>query len=181
MAKKLTNQEKGAVAFLIVAGLWAYWNYLYKPITGEIAKLEKTLSEKQSKLEETRRAAQELEVLEAEFTILELEAKEIEKKLPKAMNLPDLIRTLTKSLEKHRLSVQNFTAAKGSMQTYYSEIPITLTLTGSYHTLATFLAEVGQYERVFNCSDVVMNPLTPTKEKPDTISAAFKLTTYMAK
>ncbi|MBN1383449.1 MAG: type 4a pilus biogenesis protein PilO [Elusimicrobia bacterium] len=180
MAKKLTNQEKGAVVFLIGAALWAYWNYLYKPITNEITKLEKTLVQKQSTLESTRRAAQELEVLEAEFVVLELEAKEIEKKLPKEMNLPKLIRDITKSLEKHKLNVQNFAPTKGAPKTYYAEIPISLNITGSYHKLADFLSEVGQYERVFNVADVMLTPLTPTKEKPDTITASFRLITYMA-
>ncbi|MEW6556515.1 MAG: type 4a pilus biogenesis protein PilO [Elusimicrobiota bacterium] len=179
--RKLTNQEKGAIGVVILVGLWAYWKYLYKPITGEITRLEQDLEQKQAKLDETRRAAQELEVLEAEFKIIEIEAREMEKKLPKSKELPNLIRNLTRSLEKHKLNIQNFTPSKENPKAYYSEIPISMQLTGSYHNLANFLAEVGQYERVFNAFDIILTPKPPTKESPDTISASLKLATYMAK
>ncbi|MDD5688038.1 MAG: type 4a pilus biogenesis protein PilO [Elusimicrobia bacterium] len=179
--KKLNNQEKAVIGVLIIAGFWVYWKYLYKPITSEITKLQEELSQKQSQLEATRQAAQELEVLQAEFKILEIEAREMEKKLPKSKELPKLIRDITRSLEKYRLSVQSFVPGKEMPKPYFSEIPITLQLTGSYHNLANFLAEIGQYERVINTYDVVLTPKVPSKESPDSMSASLKLVTYMAK
>ncbi|MFA5778994.1 MAG: type 4a pilus biogenesis protein PilO [Elusimicrobiota bacterium] len=179
--RKLTNQEMGAIAILFAAGLWAYWKYLYNPIKGEIARLEQDLSQKQSQLETTRQAAQELEVLEAEFKVIELEAKEMERKLPKSKDLPKLIRDITKTLEKHKITVQNFTPSKESPKTYFSEIPISLQVTGNYHNLANFLADIGQYERVINTYDVTLTPRPASKESPDTIAASLKLITYMGR
>jgi len=179
--RKLTNQEKVVIPLLFSAGLWAYWNYLYKPLAGEIARLEQDLSEKHAKLESTRKAAEEIHILEAEFEILKLQSQEMEKKLPNKKDLPTLIRNITKSLEKHRINVQRFVPGKESPKKYFSEIPITLQVSGSYHTLANFLAEVGQYERVFNTYDVNLTPKVPSKKSPETVSASLKLKTYMAK
>lgn len=179
--RKLTNQEKGAIAILFVAGLWAYWKYLYSPLKGEIARLEQELSEKQSKLETTRQAAQELEVLEAEFKIIELEAREMEKKLPVKKDLPKLIRDITRTLEKHKITVQSFTPSKESPKTYFSEIPISLQVSGNYHNLANFLSDIGQYERVINTYDVNLTPKVASKESPDTLLASLRLVTYMGR
>jgi len=171
----------GAIAILFAVGLWAYWKYLYTPLKGEITRLEQDLSQKQSQLETTRQAAMELEVLEAEFKIIELEAKEMEKKLPKSKDLPKLIRDITKTLEKHKITVQNFTPSKESPKTYFSEIPISLQVTGNYHNLANFLAEIGQFERVINTYDLNLTPKTASKESPDTIAASLRLVTYMGR
>ncbi len=179
--RKLTNQEMGAIAILFAAGLWAYWKYLYTPLKGEIARLEQDLSQKQSQLETTRQAAQELEFLEAEFKVIEMEAKEMEKKLPTSKDLPKLIRDITKTLEKHKITVYNFTPSKESPKTYFSEIPISLQISGNYHNLANFLADIGQYERVINTYDVNLTPKAASKESPDTIAATLRLVTYMGK
>ena len=171
----------GVVAILFVAGLWAYWKYLYNPIKSEIARLDQDLAQKQSQLETTRQAAQELEILEAEFKIIELEALEMEKKLPKTKDLPKLIRDITKIMEKNKLSVTSFAPGRESPKTYFSEIPISLQVTGNFHNIAGFLADIGQYERVINTFDLVLTARIPTKESPDTVGAAMKLIAYMGK
>ena len=170
--KKLTNQEKGALLIITVVGLWAYWKYLYSPITREITGLQSELSEKQAKLEATRQAAQELEVLQAEFKIIEIEAREMEKKL---------IRDITRAMERHRINAQSFTPSKEIQKTYFSEIPITLAASCNYHNLANFIADIGQFERIINTFDVVMTPKQATKESPDSLTVNFRLATYMAK
>lgn len=179
--RKLTNQEKGVAAILVAVGFWAYWKYLYSPIKTEIVRLEQDLSQKQTQLETTRQAAQELEILEAEFKITDLEAREMEKKLPKSKDLPKLIRDITKTLEKYKITVQNFTPGKEVPKTYFSEIPITLQVSGNYHNLAGFLADIGQHERVINTYDVTLTPKAATKESPDTLTAALRLVTYMGR
>ncbi|OGS44918.1 MAG: hypothetical protein A2539_04380 [Elusimicrobia bacterium RIFOXYD2_FULL_34_15] len=179
--KKLTNQEKGALLIITVVGLWAYWKYLYSPITREITGLQSELSEKQAKLEATRQAAQELEVLQAEFKIIEIEAREMEKKLPKSKDLPKLIRDITRAMERHRINAQSFTPSKEIQKTYFSEIPITLAASCNYHNLANFIADIGQFERIINTFDVVMTPKQATKESPDSLTVNFRLATYMAK
>ncbi len=179
--KKLTNQEIIVIAILVVAGLWAYWKYLYVPLKSEITRLEQDLSQKQSQLETTRQAAAELEVLEAEYKIIELEAKEMEKKLPQSKDLPKLIRDITKTLEKYKITIQSFMPGKEFPKTYFSEIPITLQVSGNYHNLANFLADIGQHDRVINTFDVVLTPKAASKESPDTIAASLRLVTYMGK
>lgn len=181
MMRKLTNQEKGAVAILIAVGLWGYWKYLYSPLKAEIVRLEQDLSQKQAQLETTRQAAQELEVLEAEFKVIDLEAKEMEKKLPKSKDLPKLIRDITKTLEKHKITVHSFVPGKEVPKTYFSEVPITLQVSGNYHNLANFLADIGQHERVINTYDLNLTPKTASKESPETLTAALRLVTYMGR
>src|SRR3989339_1114347 len=179
--KKLTNQEKGVLIVIAVVGIWAYWKYLYKPITGEINKLQVELSQKQAKLDATRIAAEELEVLQAELKIIEIEAREMEKKLPKSKDLPKLIRDITRAMERHRINAQSFTPSKEIQKTYFSEIPITLAASCNYHNLANFIADIGQFERIINTFDVVMTPKQATKESPDSLTVNFRLATYMAK
>lgn len=185
MATKKTGNNKNQKNILIVifsvVAIWAYWNYLLKPVNNDIKSLRSQLLKKQQQLETTRQAAMECYILEAEYKILQLEAAELEKKLPFKKDMPKLISDITKSLDKNRISIQTFTPGPEVTKTYFSEMPISLQVRGSYHNLATFLAEIGQYERIINTYDLNIMPVAPTKFSSDTISASLKLVTYIGK
>jgi len=179
--RKLSSQKMITIAILFIAGLWAYWNYLYSPISSRVSRLEQELSQKQSQLDTTRKAAQELSILMAELKSADIEANEIEKKLPKSEELPKLIRDITKTLEKNKITIQSFVPGESTGKIYFSEIPILLQVSGSYHNLANFLSDIGQYERVINTYDLVLAAKQSTKESPDSLTASLKLVVYMAK
>jgi type IV pilus assembly protein PilO len=180
-ADKVKNQKIIFAAALGVALIWVYWNYFYKPINKDVKTLREDLVNKRRQLETTRQAAQEYEYMEAELEVLKIEASVLEKKLPYKKDLPTLIKDITRSIERHRLSVQTFIPAKEAQKAYFSEFPMFLQVTGTYHNLAAFLAEVGQYERIINTTDVSLTPLATSKTQLNTASANFKLVTYTGK
>jgi len=169
------------IGVLCAAVIWIYWDYMIKPVNIDIKNLMTELSAKQQKLETTRQAAIEYLVLDAEHKILKLEIIELERKLPYKKDLPKLIHDITKSLEKNRISIQSFVPDQEMSKDYYSETSITLRVTGTYHDLANFLAEIGQYERIINTFDLSIAPLSPTKFSSDTISASLRLVIYIGK
>jgi len=175
------NQKVILVGVLCIAGGWLYWNYIIKPINKDIQTLKTELDGKQKQLEATRYAAMEYEYLESEYKILKIEATELEKKLPFKKDLPKLISDITKSLEKNRMTIQSFTPGQDLPKTYFSEMSIGLQVTGTYHNLASFLADIGQYDRIINAADVVITPLPASKFSNDTISSSLRLVIYIGK
>lgn len=183
-APKKSDKKQKIIAILLLVGggLWAYWNYLYKPITKDVLKLRNELAEKQKKLAATRQAAAEFDYLEAEFKVLQIEAKELEKKLPLKRDLPTLLTYITRSMEKHKITIQLFAPVKEIQKTYFSEVPIMIQVTGSYHNLVYFFSEIGQHERIINVFNLNIAPQPQTgKVSADTINASLKLVTYTAK
>jgi len=174
-------QKRIAVGVACFAAVWLYWNYLLKPLNKEIATLGDDLAQKQQQLDTTRQAAMDYEVLEAEYKILKIESAELEKKLPFKKDLPKLIDDITKSLEKNRINIQTFTPGQEVQKAYYSEMPIMLQVSGTYHTLAEFLADIGQYDRMINTFDLRISPVSPTSTSKDTVSASMRLVTYIGK
>lgn len=175
------NQKAILLGVLCLAGGWMYWHYVIKPINKDIQVLKTELDSKQKNLEATRQAAMEYEVLEAEYKILKIEAFELEKKLPFKKDLPKLISDITKSLEKNRITIQSFTPSPDVAKTYFSEMIILLQVSGTYHNLASFLADIGQYDRIINTSDVIIMPLASSKLSNETISSSLRLIIYIGK
>ena len=175
------NQKAILIGVLCLAGGWMYWHYILKPVNKDIQTLRTELEGKQKNLDATRQAAMEFEVLEAEYNILKIEASELEKKLPFKKDLPKLISDITKSLEKNRMTIQSFTPSPDSPKTYFSEMIVSLQVSGTYHNLAGFLADIGQYDRIINTYDVTIMPLPTSKLSSDTISASLRLVIYIGK
>jgi type IV pilus assembly protein PilO len=180
MTKKM--QQKIIVMVLFFGGaLYVYHQYLYMPLQQKYKDAFTQLEEKQRKLVEMRRRAVELPRLQAEMKDLEQEVSELEKRLPKDKEIPDLLRTLTRMAQRYQLKVVNISPLAVSAQANYNEVPFQITLQGTYHSLANFLAQIGQESRIFSERNLTLSANQGNKENPATINATFTLVAYTFK
>jgi len=98
----------------------------------------------EARLEEMKATALELPKLQAEMAVLELEVADLEKRLPKEKEIPELLRTITKTAQRYNLKISNFNPSKIVEQPNYSEVPFEMVVQGNYHSLAYFLTDLGR-------------------------------------
>lgn len=177
---KQQQQQIMLVAMLTGGFLYVYWNYLLKPANEKIAKTETELAQVLDKVETMKRTAQRLPALQREYDALLAEVGKTEKRLPKDKNIEEVLRLVTEHSAKNQIMVLSFSPSGEKAQNYFVEIPIALSLTGQFHTLAKFLATLGQQERILGARNVQMS-YSPNPKKGHTVSVSLMLMAYTFK
>jgi len=179
MTRKLKQNLIVLIVFAAMAG-FVYFKYLITPLDIKNREALSQLQQAESKLSEMKRRAMELPKLQAEMRILETEVTELEKSLPRNKEIPDIIRTITRTAQRYHLKIQSFSPAPMLSQPNFNEVPFQITLQGSYHSLAHFLAELGQQTRILNAKNINISS-SGGKDNETTINATFTLVAYIFK
>lgn len=172
------NQQNivGGVIFAVAILIFIIWKF-YMPMGEKIKKLESQLSGLDQKISSMKTKARQLDKLQAEKEMLMLEVQESQKQLPKSAEIDDLLRYITETAQGIGIFMGQFNPGNKVQKNYYTEIPITLTTKCTYHTLARFLVELTQSERIIYARNVKMN----RGSEEFTISSNFTLVTFMSK
>jgi len=155
------EQMSGELAKILAASVmfggvfcFGYWKFLWKPYAvrkaDAVAKVEKINQD----IAKAKGMAARLEPLNAEIKELKLREADAEKRLPKGRKLPDMIRSLSGLAKNHNVSLAAITPLPTREQVYYTEIPYMITLTGGYHSVGRFLAELATSQRIFTVRDL---------------------------
>jgi type IV pilus assembly protein PilO len=160
MASKMNQQQQMMVvaSLIIVGGLYVYWTYLLKPTMDKIKTQQQTYQELVQKIETAERQARRLPVLQQELAKLQGDLSQMEKQLPKDKDLPNILRTLTREAVQEDLAFARLAPKPPQRQQYFEIIPFDVQFTGTLHSLARFLASLGQQDRIFQASNISLSP-----------------------
>lgn len=150
MDKKKLQQILIIMPIALSAGIWAYLHYLLMPlnakqkaIAGELEQIKKDYNDAVGKTSRLPKLQQEISLLTAEIA-------EVQKKLPPTKDVPYLIRLLTAKMDRHQIEWKNLLMPGPQLvKEYYIEHSYTIPFKTSYHSLAMFLSDIGQMERIF--------------------------------
>lgn len=179
MTKKL-QQNLIVLAVFAIFAVFVYFKYLMAPLDMKYKNSLQKLSQTESRLEEMKRRALELPKLQAEMKMLELEVAELEQRLPKNREIPELLRMVTKTAQRYHLRITNFAPSPMAQQSNYNEIPFQITMQGTYHSLAHFLSDLGQESRILHAHNINYSAGI-NKENDTTINVSFTLIAYTFK
>lgn len=179
MAKiQLTKQQQ---QFLVIGAIWligggyAYINYFWLPTATKIAKTQAEIDEVQGKILKAKGQAGRLEKIQREIQVLNDQAVEAEKRLPRNRDLPAVIDTLSALTQRHNLKLAGISVGSPSDKQYFTEISYALSITGTYHDIAKFFAAVALEQRIFNVRGVNFSG------SGETLTASFQLIAYQYK
>ncbi len=160
MANKLTQQQQTivAAAFFALGGLYVYWNYLLKPELSKIETQTVTYNDLKAKIETAERQARRLPALQNELAKLQVELAAMETQLPKDKDLPNILRTLAKEAQQEELTFTHLSPKGSQKQQYFEIFAFDAGFTGTLHSLARFLASLGQQDRIFSASNITLSP-----------------------
>lgn len=184
------QQKMLIIALVAIAALYAYIQFLYLPINQKADELNNSLSLKKKDLEDAKINASDYEKLKAESKQKEMELRFTIKRLPKFDDQPGLIKEISKSAGANNISVLSFEFQKiVAGKSFYSEVPIRLSVTCSYHDFGKFITKLGYAMRLIGCSEcsfatagnnikgsvnisILLKAFISTKEKEGTSSAS---------
>ena len=168
----------GVVFGGIVAGL-LYWQVSTKQ-QDQIRAQDSKIQELERKITEGRAAEQKLPQFREEVRRLELELDKLLRILPARRNTPELLRRIRALAEQGDFDLARFTPGNFTDRDFYSEWPIGIQLSGSYHNLALFFDRIGRFSRIINIENLTIGALRP-QTPARSISASFTAKTFIYK
>ena len=145
----------GTVALL--AGAFIYLVYL--PKTAAIAETTEQIAALNQKLNRAKIRSKSLKKFEAELAQVNAQFQEALKILPDSREIPTLLTTITQLGKDSNLDFRLFSPQKERQRGFYVEIPVSVSVGGSYHDVATFFDRVGRMDRIVNIINVSMKPV----------------------
>jgi len=170
------------IGALVVVFVFFYFNFLLGPVNRSIKMKKERIKELTNTIIEAKKEIGQLEQLKAKNAILEAELKELQLLLPKQKDLPDLLRKINAVAQHHGIKITSLQPRPIVTNTSqeYDEIPFGLQITGTFHNLGNFLAEIGQEKRLFAVRDLQLNQQL-SSDKSTTVNGSLTLIAYMSK
>ncbi len=163
----------GSVALLSVL----FWLWLYGPKFEELGKQQEKLTDLQVKIANEHRLALNLGKFRQEVKDLDVKLKFALQELPDQKEIPELLTAMSNLATDSGLEEGLFKTKPESQREFYAEVPISISVVGSYHQVATFFDDVSQTSRIINISEISMN--TPViKEDQVIVKVSCTATTF---
>lgn len=164
----------GGIAGLVV---FLYYFFLYLPFSTQIAEKQTRLQDLEAERIKLQATLKDREKLKAEIAEVEARFREATTQLPEQKEIPELLRQVSNLGRDSGLEITLFRQQPERLQDLYAEVPVEVSVRGSYHQIALFFEKVRHLDRIVNISDIVIkNPrLTDNGLQVD---ASFFATTY---
>lgn len=151
----LPNKQKIAilVAVVLIEAI-ALVYFLYLPKHKMLTELKVTHRQLQSEVEEKTRIANNLPKLQKEYSDLGLELEKALTELPNSKEIPSLLTGITTTGKSAGLDFLVFRPKPEVVKDFYAEVPVDITISGSYFSVANFFAAVANLPRIVNITNV---------------------------
>ena len=158
-----------AIVVLIVFGLIAgggYWFFI-KDQYAQLERVEQTEQELRKTYEEKAYQVANLEVFKAQMAEMEETFGALVRQLPSETEVPGLLEDITNTALGNGLELQEVKLQPERQQDFYSELPINIRVSGSYHELASFVSSVASLPRIVTLHDLTIKPTGGDGERLD--------------
>jgi len=153
-------------SFVLILVTYVYLGWV--PLQDNITRVQRNVDGEQMLLTRNLRIAKNLPRKKKEFAKLEKQLKVALNMLPKKSQIPDLLEGVTRAGTNSGLEFSTFKPLGEINKQFYAEVPVNLSVTGTYRQLATFLKRVGQMPRIVDVKNLALKqakiggPLTVT-------------------
>lgn len=176
LTPKQQQMAAGGAVILLVGG-FAYFRYLWKPISARITEAGEKIEEVEGRITKAKSQAARLPQIQHELVVLNQQAVDAERRLPKAKDVPMILDTLSRLTRKYRVELKSLGLGAPSAKQYFIEVPYSISITGTYHDVGRFLAAVALEERIYNVRGLSLSGGGQT----DQLSVSFTLVSYQYK
>jgi len=157
---KLPTKQKILLLVLVVAiEVAALVWFLYLPKHKELAGLKVELAKFQTEIDEKTRIVTNLPRLQREYDQLNIELAQALTELPNSKEIPSLLTSITTVGKNAGLDFLVFKPRVEVPKDFYAEVPVDITVSGSYFSVANFFAAVANLPRIVNISSVAFTDI----------------------
>lgn len=148
---------------LFVALLAAAWGFGATGWSVQLEELEaKKLEEAKHKEDWRSKKTQAVNLDEYRRQLAEIDRSfgALLKQLPNKAEMGDMLVDINKAAQARGLAVELFKPGGEAPREFYAEVPITLSLTGSYHDIGAFTGDIARLPRIVTLNDInlIANP-----------------------
>jgi len=163
------------VLLAIILFVVGYFTVIKKQKT-EYIKLEEEYKNLTVDVSKARAVAERKNQAMREYWLVTKRWEKANQMLPKKGNIPDILRDINKLGGAAGVKIILFKPGTPEPKEKYTEIPLDIEVTGTYHEIARFLAYLNNMERIVNVSSI---DLTPGKEETWGLKAKMSAIAYI--
>jgi type IV pilus assembly protein PilO len=160
-----------AVTVIVVVALWFVWlSSSDEELTAEQAR-EVTLKEDYKK---KLVQAVNLDALKKQREQVQQYVTQLEKQLPSKAEMDALLSDINQAGLGRSLQFELFRPGQVSVKDYYAELPIAVRVTGRYHDIGAFAADIANLSRIVTLNNLVLAPGKDGNLTMDTTAKTFR-------
>jgi len=153
-----------AVCMAVVAGLWFAWlKSVDEELIAEKAREEQLRQDYKTKLVQ----AVNLDALKKQLEQVQQYVTQLERQLPSKAEMDALLSDINQAGIGRSLQFELFRPGQVSVKEYYAELPIEVRVSGRYHDVGLFAADIANLSRIVTLNNL---SLTPNKDKAGTLT-----------
>ncbi len=150
-------QKMAALAAVFVLMIVSYLYMGWMPLQESIEQQRAQVERQRMVLKKNQALAKDLPRKREEFARLEKQLKVALNMLPKKSQIPDLLESVSWAGKDSGLGFTLFTPRPESVKQIYAEVPVAVSMTGSYRQLLTFLKRVGEMPRIVSVDNLSLS------------------------
>lgn len=162
------------LAALFVALLVAGWYFLWKD---QLLELDNKRAE-EVKLKEQfvskKKLAVNLDLYQQQLNEIDLSFGALLKQLPNRTEVDALLVEVNQAGLGRGLQFELFRPGGEAKRDFYAELPVSIKVTGSYHDLGAFAADIGRMSRIVTLNNISITPLSGDTLAMDAMAKTFR-------
>jgi len=162
-----------AVTVVVLAMLWVFWLNGLNDDLG--AAREQEVKLRQDYTAKLQKAVILNDLKDQKKTIAQY-VNSLEKQLPGKSEMDALLSDINQAGLERNLQFELFKPGNVVLKEYYAELPIALKITGHYHDIGAFAADVAGFSRIVTLND--LNLALPDKKRPDQLTLTATARTF---
>jgi type IV pilus assembly protein PilO len=160
----------GVAAAAIGAGYFLYWSGQYEDLDRGAQEEAKLRTDYRSKIAQ----AVNLEALQAQKQQVDQYVERLEKQLPSKAEMAALLSDITQAGVGRGLQSELFKPGQEVVKDYYAELPIDLKVSGTYHDIGAFAADVAHLPRIVTLNNLSLTTRPDGKLALDAVAKTFR-------
>ena len=174
----LDNKLKiGIEATIILIPIIIFFLFPFQSNNEKIEKLEKQNAQLTKEINDLKKKERELPKLLAEVKKVEEVFEEAALMLPKDKEIPKLLKDVSSLGRNAGLEFLSFIPRPEVQKNFYNEVPVDITIDGTYHSMGFFFDQVSKLGRIVSISNVSMG--SPKSEQGEILlNSKCQIKTY---
>ena len=144
----------------------------------KLSALKSDYDRKSTELARARATVSDLPRFEAEYDRLHQRWINAAELLPTDRQVPVLLRKITLAAQQTGVQFVMFRPNDTKVQDHYTELPLQLSVTGGYHQIGSFVAELSNMRRIVTVSNLQLKANSKGETDGSTVAAEFTASAY---
>jgi type IV pilus assembly protein PilO len=166
----------GSLIIAILIFVLAFF-FFFKPKQEELKILRAERIKVEDEVRVLKQKERELKKIEEELVTLNAQLKSLESIIPLRKETADILRQVQQLAYDSRLELIRYAPQSEIKRDFYSELPIPIEITGSYHNLGSFFDRLSRFPRLFTVERFQIRAL-PQQSDASTVRATWTAKTY---